>query len=494
MKKFLTLFLLLQFVLLQAEDKSMIIVTTNRVENSSKMLSVFIEEKEKRGFRINMVTEDDFGGENETGLEKAKLIRKWLTENHQGYTFLLLIGNPDSSKGDIPMLETWPLHMFPETSSGPYPENVPVETDMFYGDLNGTWDLNGNGRFGETEFDSGEGGIDFKYELVTGRIPIYDNIEELDTTLEKTINYMNQRDIEYRKKVLFPAGFFFFRGELGNNDDWESAGLGEWAINNFLKNHSKFSYTTMYEEEGYQTTMFQSDMPLNRENMISEWNNGYGAVFVGGHGQPTYMIRTVWNEDSNGDDSASMSETSTPYLFKSTDSVKLNGDKPAFLISPLCNMGVVKKSGGFVHTLLMNGAVGMMGATEASTPSSMEWSCYECEWTKNSYGSDTAGIITLKALLDGGYPAMGLALSKSEYGNGKADGLIFANKMMFNWYGDPSLTIEDSAADIEPSDESDEEISVDQDSEFQDEEVDEYRDDSAAPSKKSSSSCSLLLF
>lgn len=499
-RKIIPILTILFTILLHAEDVlpyRMIIITTDGITENSGKFDDFILEKEKRGFEIRVATEKDFGGKDVTGLEKAVIIRNWLKENHKGFSYLLLIGNSNEADGDIPMMKTWPLHMFPETTEGPYPTNEPVDTDMFYADLTGNWDLNENGKYGETELDSGDGGIDFNPELIVGRIHVpNDGFSELDSILENTISYMNRtvEETEYGKNILFPAGFYFFRGLVGD-EDWDSAGLGEWFIENYLKENEDFSYFTMYEEEGFQTSAFKSDMPLNRENLIAKWNEGTGAVFWGGHTFSGYIMRSVWKEDTNGDDLASMSELDMPHLFNASDASLLSADRPAFLISPNCNAGIVKTAGSMAQALLKNGSIGIMAATEAATPSMMNWECIDCQWHENSYGSDTAGIFALKALIEGRPPAVGLFESKRDFGNSgfsssSSKGLAYANKMMFNWYGDPSLKINDSAEDITET--PDEETDADRDTEINDEIPDEEAEDDDF--SKNSDGCTVLLF
>lgn len=492
------------FISIHASDiylKSMIIVTTDSIVANSEKLDAFITAKKRRGFEILVATEKDFGGKDLKGIEKAKLIREWLKKNHKNYSYVLLIGNSNESSGNIPMLKTWPLHMFPETTEGPYPTNDPVDTDMFYADLTGNWDLNGNGKYGETEHDSGSGGIDFDPEIIVGRIHVPDDgIGVLDTILKNTISYMDQtpQDTGYRTSLLFPAGFYFFRGMVGDND-WDSAELGEWFIENHLKGNKNFSYSTMYEEEGHQTSTFHSDLPLNKENLITKWKEGVGAVFWGGHTFPGYIMRSVWSEDKDGDDLASMNELSMPHLFDATDTSKLSQDKPAFLISPNCNAGIVKTSNSMAQKLLQNGSIGIMAATEASTPSMMEWGCTDCPWHKDSYGSDTAGIVVMKTLIESRPPAVGLYESKRDYGNNEyssssSKGLAFANKLMFNWYGDPSLTIANTAEDATvevPDEENDCDTADDKDIT---DDVSTDTETSDNDTKKSSDGCSALIF
>ncbi len=465
MKKILSIILFLApFYLLfgAGAEKSLLILTTEKINSTSKQLQNFVKEKEIRGFDVRVATENDFGGEGKVGIEKALIIRKWLKENGLGYRFLLLIGGSDSVKGEIPMVDTWPLHLFPEESEGPYPTNEPVPTDMFYADLTGKWDLNGNGKYGETGYDFEEGGPDFKVELITGRIPVYnDDTDELDRILSRTIEYMNRSKEEtaYRHRLLFPSAFYFFKGQYGSAEDVDGAGISEWFIENYLREKSDFSFTTMYEQEGFSPSIFESDIPLTRDNFIEEWSKGYGVVFWAGHTFYDSITRSVWRKDADGNELADESEVFSAALFFAEDSRSLDGTKPSFLISPNCNAGSVKVHGNITHETLKNGAVGVMSATISSTPVRRVWNVEDPFPDNINFGDDLAGIVTTMAIVEGGYPAEALLKAKSEYGKPEAlkemgkegpyvAGICLANKLMFNWYGDPTLTLTATSDDI----------------------------------------------
>ncbi|MDX9805009.1 MAG: C25 family cysteine peptidase [bacterium] len=461
MVRFFTVFLIFMVgFAVMGEDlkKAMIIVTTSEIKEKSTQLVEFVHQKEIRGFKVILATEDDFGGRGLSGVEKAEKVREWLRTVYKDYTYLLIIGDPASGRSGIPMFETRPLHEYPEETNNGTPENVPIETDMLYADLSGNWDKNGNSVYGETGLDDGDGGINFEVELITGRIPVYDNdVSDLDKTLALTIKYMNMEKggTQYRKRIIFPAGFYFFRG-LGMTGDWDSAGLGEWAANTLMKSINDIEIVRMYEAEGVQKSLYESDIALNKKNLINEWNKGTGIIFWGGHTFYNKILRLVWNEDKNSDDLASMSEISMPELFNQSDADLISGDLPGFLISPNCDAGVVKEKGNLTHSLLKTSIVGVMAATSPSTPSFMDWDCYECEFDKKGFGSDTAGIFTLKALFESDCPAKALFDAKLNYGTDKS-ALTYANKMMFNWYGDPTLTINSSVEDIEVEETDDDE-------------------------------------
>ena len=80
MRTKIILILLMLSPLLRAKplNKGLIIVTTQRIVDSSSKLAEFIAEKESHGFSVLVATEADFGGAQVKGQAKAILIRQWL--------------------------------------------------------------------------------------------------------------------------------------------------------------------------------------------------------------------------------------------------------------------------------------------------------------------------------------------------------------------------------------------------------------------------------
>jgi hypothetical protein len=129
-----------------------VIITTNDIVANSERLGNFVHLKELYGHSVLIVTETDFDsitGPPPNG--RAERIKQWLIDNDGplGIDYVLLIGDPDpdnpidpaDSVGDIPMKTTMPNYF-----SWTY-EDMP--TDMFYADLGGDWDLDGDGYYAE---------------------------------------------------------------------------------------------------------------------------------------------------------------------------------------------------------------------------------------------------------------------------------------------------------------------------------------------------------
>ncbi|MCT4648204.1 MAG: C25 family cysteine peptidase [Carboxylicivirga sp.] len=178
------------------------IITTRDLAMSLTKLRAFAAHKASLGFNVYIVTEEDFGGGQ--GETAAYNIRRWLQGNYQelGLIYTLMIGNPTPSCGDIPMM----VAMLPTKATAT--EQVP--TDYYFADIDGNWDLNNNGLVGERA-DFGEDGLNGVWEVLVGRIYYYgedDNWlgvannwskkEDVDEILQRSIDYDNEQDIEWR--------------------------------------------------------------------------------------------------------------------------------------------------------------------------------------------------------------------------------------------------------------------------------------------------------
>jgi len=477
------------FKAVQAADltKGLIIVTTENIRLNSEKLGELVTGKEKMGFTVKIATEKDFGGDNLKGYEKAKLIRSWLKENSSGYSFLLLIGDPNTKMGDIPMVIAMPKG--PDASDPCIDTGYPcnrIPTDYYYSDLSGEFDLNDDGVAGQAPMDLEAGGVDFNAEIYTGRIPVYfGEIEELDQTLSHIISYMNMKETEiaYRRKMLFPMSFIWFDGFKvfqTMHENKETAETSEWFIHNVLKDHSDISYTRLYEAEGFYPSRYEFERPLNNENIVDEWKKGYGMIFWGGHGFPTTVARTVWLDDANGNGLGENEEVESYEMIKPSDAQEIASGKPGFIVAISCLVGNVDAPGSITHRFLADGAaVGIISSTSVTDPSRTKWTDLESELDYSTVSEDTVGVVFFEELIKGGYAGKIFYDYMAEFGQNPA-GRVLDHKYMLNYYGDPTLTLYDTAVDDIP----DEEIS--------DEEKNDTELETTDDVESSSSGCSMV--
>lgn len=453
------LFILLSLVfsgacVLGADDsaKGLIIVTTNTIKENSQKLSTFVRHKEIRGFKVLVATEDQYGGTGVKGQPKAILIREWLKKVYKDYSFVLLIGYPHSDYGDVPMLKFW-SRKGEQLLTG---MNEFADTDFFYADMTGNWDINGNGDYGEKE-DWGKDGVDFNAELAVGRMAVYfDDMNMLDSMLQHNIDYMNHTKefSAYRKKILFPAAIFGFKGMPFIGAPWpfdeDSAQLMEWFAKNYLTSRPEISITRMYEQDGIQPSAYKSDIPLNTENIISEWNKGYGMIMWGAHGAPSAVSRVVWDNDNNGNTNPDEGEVLWPTMFDYQAAGSLSGKYPGFAVAVSCDVGQSQQPNNLVsHLLISGGVVGMVASTVAGPRSIMYWHDLDSELDTTTFGDDNVGPLFLKGLIEGGYAGNVVADIKKSAGSA-GDIETMTGKASFNYYGDPTLRLESTNEDILP--------------------------------------------
>jgi len=352
------------------------IVTTTTIQRNSSKLAKFVAHKQSLGFDVQVVTEMDFGGG--VGDAAAKNIRRWLQDHYISYNikYVLLVGNPNPENGDIPMKMVW---------TTAWSEGIP--SDLYYADLTGNWDWNGDGRYGMRPEDCGPGGVDTFYEVLVGRIPYYGFIEDLDAILQKTINYETQSGdaIEWRKNALLA---------IPNKSSVPE--FSEGIKDNFLVPMG-WAYHRLYDED-YGLVPPPETVPCTIENVIDVWSNGaFGLV--------------VWWTHGGTHGASDVIDTShVPYL---------NDNYPAFMVGLGCANATVEVDDNLAYSLLRHGAICTLAGTRGA--GKMSW-----------LGRDYVSMIVVEGL------TCGEALSEVKTWQ---FGVGWNSLNVFNLYGDPSLRI-----------------------------------------------------
>jgi hypothetical protein len=436
----------------------LIIVTTGDFADRSVALPRFIDDKQRRGFRVTVVTEADYGGEKLLGQPRAHRIRghlqKLLADVEAPATHLLLVGDAHPEYGDVPMFTVWPRHEQPEDIClGAFKLDCRTcQTDELYANLTGDWDLNGNGRYGEHKLDDGPGGIDFTPDLVVGRIPVYfGDVAEGDRILQHALDYGDQTPAQasYRRRALFMAAYLYFKGQrlaassVAQSQD--GAVTTEWMVKNVVEKRPGLTYHRLYEREGVPST-FASEGALTQENATRELSRGYGLIYWTGHGLPLRVVRTIWTGDDDGDSAADDAELTAPPFLRAQDADRITPGQPGFAVAGSCEVGSADVPYNLSHSMLLAGAlVGIVGSSSvtpgsrtASTPGS------QGALDDQAFGSDNAAVLMMEGLLDGKSAAEAFARAKVTLGkSGSAD--AHAGRMMLNYFGDPTLTLDDTS-------------------------------------------------
>ena len=413
-----------------------VIITTNAIKTGSAELTSFVFHKQALGHHVLVITENDFGSlRGQSPNHKAEKIRKWLQDNYfsMGIEYVLLIGDPrpyeSGQEGDIPMKMCWPTYNESEDRDCP--------TDYFYADLTGNWDLDGDGYYGEYPDDMGAGGVDFSPEVYVGRIPVYDSdYSTLDDILQKIIDYETTGDPNWRKRAILPLAITNFENE--DNDGFlrtDSAELGQDMITGYLNSEGFTSYT-LYEKDGLNPSIYPCNIPLNEDNLINEWQNGYGIACWSGHGNESDVYRKIWSWD-DGDGIPESSELSSSLAFFNIyDCLSLNNARPSFIFQAACLNGYPENSDNLAYALLKNGAIGTSSATRVS------WYMEGWDGPYLSCADDNsiAYYFFKRLIVDKDPAGKALFLTHASMGDDWGDA-SWQNKMDYVLYGDPATSI-----------------------------------------------------
>jgi len=155
-------------------------------------------------------------------------------------------------------------------------------TDHYYAGLEGTWDADNDGKFGEmgvvgTSADE----ADWTAEVYVGRIPA-NNVAQVHTMVQKIIDYeTNPPAGSWLNKGVF-AGAVSQYGS-GTSPPVDEAKLSEFMIDSYF---GSMSPDRLYvHTAGYIPPSPYTD--LSEASLRNAWNAGASIINLAGHGQPT---------------------------------------------------------------------------------------------------------------------------------------------------------------------------------------------------------------
>jgi hypothetical protein len=299
------------------------IVTTAAIAGQSTELARFEAWKTAQGYRVIRVTEADFGGG--VGNIAAENVRTWLQTHWVSLDLeaVLLIGNPHPVTGDVPMKMTLPK------------PGYPTPTDLYYGDMTGNWDLDGDGQVGEYVGDFGPGGVDRNLELAVGRIPYYGNRAHLDAILAKIQAYQQVPPDQqtWRRRALLP---------MANVDDWTATFLlGEALRDDILVGSDWTCYRLYYEPVGKFESPPESSI-CTRDAVLGVWQ-----------AQP-FGLAVWWTHGS---------DVSAADVIDTTHLSGLDDGRPAVTYHVSCNNAYPESSQNLAYSLLCKGGVAAISGT-----------------------------------------------------------------------------------------------------------------------------------
>ncbi|MEN8126949.1 MAG: DNRLRE domain-containing protein [Planctomycetota bacterium] len=361
-----------------------VIITTNDIRANSTKLADFVTHKEGLGYTVTVIDEDDTGA-TVVGDPAATAIREWLQANYvsMDIKYVLIIGDPRTDQDYVPM------KLYP--CGG---RNIP--TDYFYAELTCDWDSNDNGIIGET------GEIERYFEVYVGRIPYYGVIADTDAILQKTIDYENDADPQWRRNTMITSVPL---DANMHNYNWGDQVKDE----NFDPVH--ITYDRVYRD-GYGLTPSTS---------------GYTPEFS----DPIYPVN-VWTNDKYGLhiwSTHGWAKGALGIIDVGSDMGKMSNDYPSAVWMGACENAFTTYTDNLAYSVLKTGGIVTNGATRIS------YYTYETDFSNSPTDAGmgyrySQGIANRKSCGEALYDL------KEEISNWWNH-----NWTLFNAYGDPSVVV-----------------------------------------------------
>jgi hypothetical protein len=216
-------------------------------------------------------------------------------------------------------------------------------TDFYYADLTGSWDEDGDGKWGESSrYNShGKDEIDWDPEVYVGRIPA-SNAEELEIMVNKTINYEKNPSIgDWMNSMLLAGGI----SDYSPAED--ETRLTTHIIQNYVQ--SEMNYTHLCEYTSSYTPPDPKE-PLTQNNYVNYFNSGFSTVFFAGHGNPFKFIRNPSNDVAYTSNNAIISN---------------NSNMPSLIYAFACTTSPIDQNNNNIGEILIkrnnSGAIGYIG-------------------------------------------------------------------------------------------------------------------------------------
>jgi uncharacterized repeat protein (TIGR01451 family) len=277
--------------LLDASDAfDYVIITSEALMNATgpyrfQDLSV---EKASRGVTTLITTTEwisaSYAGVRPDGdVDLQTKIRQFIDDAYTtwGTTYVLLGGDGDGSGGSADAIV--PHRGFYNEGGGSY-EDYDIPADMYYACLDGTFDDDADGIYGEPTDGPDGGEVDLWAEVYVGRAPV-DSEAELSDFVRKTLAYQTTDD-NYLQDVLMVGE------DLGWDEPW-----GGDRKDDIKEGGNIYGYTTVGFEDSdhadfFDTqTLYDRDGVWDKSELIGMMNDSVHLINHLGHANTIYVMK-----------------------------------------------------------------------------------------------------------------------------------------------------------------------------------------------------------
>ncbi len=214
--------------------------------------------KMKKGTPAVIVTTDSIYA-NCSGQDNQEKIRNFIKDAYQNRgTVWVLLG------GDTGIIPTRLAYAMDCETGNPADNDIPC--DLYYSDLDGTWDLNGNHIYGEVA-DS----VDMLSDVFVGRASVSTH-QEAQAWVSKVLTYEKNPPTDYQLDMLFAAEILWW-------DPYTDSGVGKNMIDDLFVPPRFDPITKLYESQGNES----------RASVMAAMNEGQNIINHDGHAWYTVM-------------------------------------------------------------------------------------------------------------------------------------------------------------------------------------------------------------
>ncbi len=189
---------------------------------------------------------------------------------------------------DAPLLPVRKVYTWVDVDfEGAYYEDS-IATDLYYADLDGDWDGDGDGAYGEP----GDG-MDLLPEVAIGRIPAR-STQQVQEYTDKLFLYERWPETDYQETGLLLGEW---AGQASGLDFYSSTALESWIVPLFPDG---FEITKLYE----QHDIYDDASDNTTSNQIAAFETGHNLILNFGHGVASYIgnlsLHDIWNLEPSG--------------------------------------------------------------------------------------------------------------------------------------------------------------------------------------------------
>ncbi len=255
----------------------------------------------KKGWRDTVVS-TAYIYANYSGYDNIERVRNFIIDarNTWGVVNVLLAGQGDdlnSGQNLVPARHAY----YTNCGAGYYPDENQIPSDLYYADLDGTWDADGDHTYGELSDN-----VNMYADVFVGRAPVL-NVAGAQNFVNKTLNYEKSNPGTHIKKMLLPSAIL-----------WSS----------YEERPTQRAIAAMTPAGWLDDSLFERNGTLSQSAMVASMNDGRGLGHWVGHG------------DENG------IYMGSAYYTSSNADAASNGDKQGVHTSIACFTGAFDEVSG----------------------------------------------------------------------------------------------------------------------------------------------------